>query len=63
MHGVDAARSRHALVDDVAGIIDNVVVVAGQAAHRVGTGSTIDHVHAGIADQQVVQPVANRVES
>ena len=62
MHRVDAARSCHALVDDIAGIIDKVVVVAAQSAHRVGTGSAIDHVVAGIADQQVVEAVAHCVD-
>ena len=50
-----SARSRNALVDEIAGIVDNIVIVAGKAAHRVGPGSAIEHVLAGVAHEQIVK--------
>ena len=48
--------------DDVAGVVDDVGVVAGAAGHCVGAGAAVDQVVAGIADKRVVQRVAGAVD-
>ena len=44
-----------ALIDDVAGIVDDIDVVASAAAHGVGASAAIQHVDAGIAGEHVVK--------
>src|SRR5262249_12538819 len=41
------------LGDHVAGIVDEVAVVAGAAGHDVGTGSAVEEVVAGVPVQRV----------
>ena len=62
---VDAGDDRvgalaHGLVHHVAGIVDEVGVVAGAAGHGVGTGAAVQRVVAGAADQRVVAGVADQ---
>ena len=42
----------------VAGIVDEVDVVAGAAIHHVGAGEAVEQVGAGVAEDRVVQAVA-----
>ena len=42
LHPVEAVRAGHALVDDVAGIVDDVGVVAGAAEHLVGARAAVE---------------------
>ncbi|CAF0856079.1 unnamed protein product [Rotaria sp. Silwood1] len=46
----------------VAGVVDEVGVVARAAGHLVGTGAAVDEVGAGVAGDRVVQLVAGRAE-
>ena len=58
VHHIDAgAAGTGALVDDVAGRVDVIDVVAGAASHRVVAGAAIDGVVAGVAVDAVVAAV------
>ena len=46
----------------VAGVVDEVRVVARAAAHDVGAGATVDEIVAGIAGQRVGQAVAEALQ-
>src|SRR5262249_26109184 len=48
--------------DKVAGLIDDVSVVALAAAHVVGAGAAVDHVGSVIAEEIVVERIAGDVE-
>ena len=50
------------LVHHVAGIVDEVGVIAGTAAHGVGAGAAVDEVVAGIAEDRVGQRVAETLQ-
>ena len=50
------------LVDGVAGIVDEIGVVAGAAAHEVGAGAAVDEVVAGIAEDRVREAIAEALQ-
>src|SRR5207247_9389721 len=51
--GVDPARPGDALVDNVAGIVHDIGVVAGKAAHRVGAAGAVEKIGAAVAGERV----------
>ena len=51
-----------ALDDDVAGIVDDIGVVAETAVHRVRAAAAIEPVGAAIADEDVAEAVAGAVD-
>ena len=59
---VDAGAAVGDLVDDVAGIVDDVGVVAGAADQRVGAGAAVEDVGGGVAGDDVGQRVAGAVD-
>ena len=60
LHRVVAFAS--AFNNAVAGVVDDVGVVASAASHRVGTDATVEAVASGVASQHVGQFVAGRVD-
>ena len=46
----------------VAGIVDEIGVVAGTAGHGVGAGTAVEQIVAGIAEERVGQTVAEALE-
>jgi hypothetical protein len=46
----------------VAGVVDDIGVVAGAARHRVGPGAAVEAVRPGVAGQHVVERVAGAVD-
>ena len=51
------------LDDGVAGIVDEVDVVAGAADHEVGAGAAVENIVAGVAEDRVAQAVAVALQS
>ena len=47
--------------DDVAGIVDNICVVASPAGHRIRPRAAIDHIARGVADDRVGQRIARAI--
>ena len=50
-----------AFVDDVAGIVDTVGVVAPRAEHKIGSGAAVDDVVALVAEERVGEGAADKV--
>ena len=46
----------------VAGIVDEIGIVAGAAAHDIGAGATVDEVVAAIAEDRVGESVAEALQ-
>src|SRR5262249_22764268 len=50
------------LDDDVAGVVDDVGVVAGTALHHIGAGTAIERVVAGVPGEEVGSAVAEAID-
>ena len=50
------------LGDDIARVIDHIVIVARAARHLIGAGAAVDEVRGGIAEDDVIERVAGAVD-
>ena len=57
---VEAVRSCGQLIDDVAGGVDGIDVVAGETAHRVVVSAAREGIGAAVAGENVDTPVAGQ---
>nr|GFD56765.1 hypothetical protein [Tanacetum cinerariifolium] len=61
-HGIDFTGQSAGFDDGVAGVVDDVGVVAQTTLHAVGTQAAVEDVVAVVAGQGIVQAVAGGLE-